>query len=280
MANRSKRSCWSDSCIEWGSWPWRCDKFRDHWHAMSYENTSSLLLEPAKDLNKMKSIFAYLQLISGVTIHTVWDWTRNDLTFPLSEDRPFHSFGQGHDAHIQCHPHRLQYNLERSTYSCGRLHGAQSCKDLAISKLAVTLLQTYRNADAPPSGIRVPWCTSDKARLGPNGPSHHPVEGHPQCHMPYSWDGSLCRSSNWANITILNDLKIVSHVALWHLNRCRPTSDYRTRWSSLVECCDLDGDRPDIPWHTVLAGFPWCRQDHVCDPIVWVVWDAATGRWW
>ena len=60
-----------------------------------------------------------------------------DCTFPLSEDPPFRSFGQGHDVHIQRHQRRLQCNLQKSAYLHGQLHAARNRKDLAIDELAV-----------------------------------------------------------------------------------------------------------------------------------------------
>jgi hypothetical protein len=65
------------------------------------------------------------------------DLTRNDRTFPLSEDPPSHSFGQGHGVHIQRHQHQLRYNLEKSAYLHGQLHGARNHKDSAISESVV-----------------------------------------------------------------------------------------------------------------------------------------------
>src|SRR5712675_73849 len=102
MANRSKRSCLSDSFISLGSWTRRSESFRDHWHAMSYENTRSSLLEPINEWKTMKSMLAYLQLVSRAC------GCNFKLTFRPSEGSPTHSSGQGHDMHIQHLRHRLR----------------------------------------------------------------------------------------------------------------------------------------------------------------------------
>ena len=61
-----------------------------------------------------------------------------DLTFPLSGDYPFRSFGQGHDVRIQHHQHRLWYSLEKIACLHGQPHVVRNRRDLAIAgQLAV-----------------------------------------------------------------------------------------------------------------------------------------------
>jgi hypothetical protein len=116
-------------------------------------------------------------------MYAVCELTGRNLTFPLSEDFPSRPFGQGHGVRIQRHQRHLWYSLEKSVCLRGLLHGVLSHKDSAIGELAVSSLENCK--DEPPSGIHVSQCTPCRAHSGPNGPNHHPMEGHLRCRAPY-----------------------------------------------------------------------------------------------
>ena len=126
------------------------------------------------------------------------NWKMMCQTFPLFEDCPFRSSGQGHVGHTLRHPHLLQHSLVRTLCWHGRQHEAQIHKGLAVDELESsgsvlwhTVGDIY-NIYKPQLGHHIHQYTPDMAYWGPNDPSHHLMEDHSPCHqsLPYSLGGS------------------------------------------------------------------------------------------